>query len=63
MEREIKRTNGRLTKRNAELYDSLPEMKMKYARQEESNLKLRKENTRLYRKIRLFKFQTSNASP
>ena len=27
LEREIKRTNGRLTKRNVELYDSLQEMK------------------------------------
>ena len=63
MEREIKRTNGRLTKRNAELHDSLQEMKMKYTRLEESNLRLRKENTRLYRKIRLSKLQTRNASP
>ena len=62
LEREIKRTNGRLTKWNAELYDPLQEIKMKYTRLEESNLRLRKENTRLYRKIRLSKLQTRNAS-
>ena len=53
LEREIKRTNGRSTKRNAELYDSLQEIKRKYTKLEESNLRLMKENTRLYRKIRL----------
>ena len=55
LESEIKRTNGRLTKRNAELYESLQEMKRKYTKLEESNLRLRKENTSLYRKIRLSK--------
>ena len=55
LEREIKRTNGRLTKRNAELCDSLQEIKRKYTKLEESNIKLMKENTRLYRKLRLSK--------
>ena len=36
---------------------------MKYTRLEESDLRLRKENTMLYRKIRLSKLQTRNASP
>ena len=63
LEREIKRTNGRSTKRNAELYDSLQEMKMKYTRLEESNLRLRKDKTRLCRKIKLSKLQTRNSSP
>ena len=35
LEREIKRTNGGLTKRNAELYDSLQEMKMNFKKMRE----------------------------
>ena len=42
LEREIKRTNGILTKRNAELYDSLQEIKRKYTKMEESNITLMK---------------------
>ena len=63
LEREIKRTNGRLTKRNAELYDSLQEIKTKNTKLEESNLKLRKEKVRLCTKIRLTKLQIRNPSP
>ena len=63
LEREIKRTNGRLTKRNVELYVSLQEMKRKYTKMEENNLRLMKENTRLYRKMRLSKLQTRNLGP
>ena len=47
LERKIKRTNGRLTKRNAELYDSLQEIKRKNTKLEESNLRSRKEKVRL----------------
>ena len=63
MEREIKRTNGRLTKRNVELYDSLQEIKRKYTKLEESNLRLRKEKVRLCTKIRLSKLQTRKFIP
>ena len=63
LEREIKRTNGILTKRNAELYDSLQELKRKYTKLEESNLSLMKDNTKLYRKIRLSKLQIKNSNP
>ena len=45
------------------MYDSLREIKRKYTKLEESNLKLMKENTRLYRKIRLSKLQTRNSRP
>ena len=38
-------------------------MKRKYTKLEESNLRLRKENTRLYRKSRLSKLQTRNSGP
>ena len=63
LEREIKRTNGRLTKRNVEFYNYVQEIKRKYTKMEESNLRLMKENTRLYRKIKLSKLQTRNSSP
>ena len=51
LEREIKRINGRLTKRNAKLYDSLQEMKMKYTLLQKRNMRLIKDNARIYRKI------------
>ena len=63
MEREIKITDGRLTKRNAELYDSLQEIKRKNTNMEDSNVRLRKEKVRLYRKIGLSKLQKRNSSP
>ena len=63
LEREIKRINGRLTKRNAELYDSLQKIKRKNTKLEESNLRLRKEKVRLCRKIKLSKLQIRNPSP
>ena len=63
LEREIKRTNERLTKRNTELYDSLQELKKKYTKIEERNLRFMKDNTKLYRKIRLSKLQTKYSNP
>ena len=63
LEREIKRTNGRLTKRNVELYDSLQGINRKYTKMEESNIRLRKEKVRLCIKIRLSKLQTRNSIP
>ena len=38
-------------------------MKRKYTKLEERNLKLMKDNTKLYGKIRLSKLQTKNSSP
>ena len=63
MGREFKRTNERLTRRNAELYESLQEIKRTNTKLEESNLRLRKEKVRLCRKIRLSKLQIRNPSP
>jgi len=63
LEREIKRSNERLTKRNTELYDSLQELTKKYTKLEERNLRLMKDNTKLYRKIRLSKLQTKYSNP
>ena len=45
------------------MYDSLQEIKRKYTKLEENNIRLMKENTRLYRKIRISKLQMRNSSP
>ena len=63
LERQIKRSNERLTKRNTELYDSLQELKNKYTKLGEINLMLMKDNTKLYRKVRLIKLQTKHSNP
>ena len=63
LEREIIRSNERLTKRNIELYDSLQELTKKYTMIKERNIRLMKENTKLYRKIRLSKLQTKYSNP
>ena len=63
LEREIKRSNERLTKRNTELYDSLQELTKKYTKLEERNLILMKDNTKLYRKIRLSKLRSKYSNP
>ena len=63
LEREIKRSNEILTKINTELYDSLQELTKKYTKLEERNLRLMKDNTKLYRKISLSKLQAKNSNP
>ena len=45
------------------MYDSLQELKRKYTKLEESNLSLMKDNTKLYRKIRLSKLHTKYSNP
>ena len=63
LEREIKRTNARLTKRNTELHDSLLEMRGMYILLQKRNLRLMKDNVRLYRMIRLLRLQMNNSNP
>ena len=63
LEREIKRTNGRLTKRNTELHDSLLETRGMYMLLQKRNMRLMKDNTRFYRKIRLSRLQTKDSNP
>ena len=53
LEREIKITNARLTKRNTELHDSLLEMRGMYILLQKRNLRLMKDKSRFYRMIRL----------
>ena len=63
LDREIKRTNARLTKRNTELHDSLLEMRGMYILLQKRKLILMKENSRLYRMIRLSRLQMKDSNP
>ena len=63
LEREIKRTNARLTKRKIELHDSLLEMRGMYFLLQKKNMIFMKDNARLYRMIRLSRFQNKNSNP
>ena len=49
LEREIKRTNARLTKRNIELHDSLLEMRGIYILLQKRNMRLMEDNAKIYR--------------
>ena len=61
LEREIKRTNTVLTKKNTQLNNSLLEMKGRYFLLQKRNQRFMKENTRLYRMIRLLRLQVNNS--
>ena len=63
LEREIKRTNARLTKRNTEFHDSLLEMRGMYILHKKRNIRLMKDNSRLYMMIILSRLQTKNSNP
>ena len=63
LEREIKTTNAKLTKKNTELNNSLLEMRRMYILQQKRNPRLMKDNSRLYRMIRLLRLQTKNSNP
>ena len=62
LEREIKRTNAMLTKKNTQLNTSLLEMKGRYFLLQKKNLRFMKDNTRLYRMIRLLRLQVKNSN-
>ena len=63
LEREIKRNNVMLIKRNKELHNSFLEMRGMYILLKRRNLRYMKENTRLYRMIRLLRLQVKNSRP
>ena len=63
LDREIKRNNAILTKRNKELHNSVLEMRGVYVLLKIRNLTLMKDNTRLYRMIILMRLQKKNANP
>ena len=62
LEREIKRTNAVLTKKNTQLNNSLLEMKGMYFLLQKMNLRFMKDNTRLYRMIRILRLQIKNSN-
>ena len=63
LEREIKRTNAILTKKNTQLHNSLLEMKGMYFLLQKRNLRFMKDNNRLYMMIRLLRLQMKNSNP
>ena len=63
LEREIKRNNAMLTKRNKKLHNSFLEMRGMYIMLKRRNLRYMKDNTRLYRMIRLLRLQVKNSRP
>ena len=63
LERQIKKNNGILTKRNKQLNNSFLEMRGRYILLKRRNLRYMKDNTRLYKMIRLLRLQVKNAKP
>ena len=55
LDREVKRNNAILTKNNAKLHNSLLEMRGIYVLVKRRNLKLMRDNNRLYIMIRLMR--------
>ena len=53
LEREIKKKNAILTKRNKKLHNSFLEMRGRYILLKRINLRYMKDNTSMYRMIRL----------
>ena len=63
LEREIKRNNAMLTKRNKELQNYVLEMRGMYVLLKRRNIRYMKDNTRMYRMIRLLRLQVKNSRP
>ena len=55
LEREIKRNNAMLTMMNKELHNSVLEMRGMYVLLKRRNIRYMKDNTRLYRMIRILR--------
>ena len=63
LDKEIKRNNAILTKKNTELHNSLLEMRGMYILQKKKNLGLMKDKSRLYKMIILSRLQNKNSNP
>ena len=63
LDREIKRNNAILTKKNIELHNSLLEIRGMYVLLKRRNLRLMKDKSRLHRMIRLSRLQKKNSNP
>ena len=63
LEREIKKNNAILTRRNKQLHNSYLEMRERYIFLKRLNKRYMKDNTRLYRMIKLQRLQMNDAKP
>ena len=63
LEREIKKKNATLTRRNKLLHNSYQEMRERYIFLKRLNKRYLKDNTRLYRIIRIQRLQMKDAKP
>ena len=63
LERDIKKNNATLTRRNKMLHKSYLEMRERYVFLKRLNKRYLKDNTRLYRMIRLQRLQMNDAKP
>ena len=63
LEREIKKNNATLTKRNKLLHKYYQEMRERYMFLKRLNKRYLKDNTRLYRMIRLQRLQMKDVKP
>ena len=63
LDREIKRNNAILTKMNTELHNSLLEMRGMYVLLKRRNLRLMKDNSSIYKMIKLLRLQNKNSNP
>ena len=60
LDKEVKRNNAILTKNNEKLHNSLLEMRGMYVLLKRRNMRLMRDNTRLYRMIKLMRLQKKN---
>ena len=63
LEREINKNNAILTRRNNQLHNSYLRMRERYIFLKRLNKRYMKDNTRMYRMIRLLRLQVKNAKP
>ena len=63
LDREVKRNNVILTKNNGKLHNYLLEMRGMYVLLKRRNLMLMRDNTRLYRMIRMMRLQEKKSNP
>ena len=63
LDREIKINNAILTKKNMELHNSLLEMRGMYVLLKRRNMRLMKDNYRLYKMVRMSRLQKKDPNP
>ena len=63
LDKEVKRNNAVLTNNNDKLHKSLLEMRGMYVLLKRRNIRLMRDNNKLYRMIRLMRLQEKNSNP